>query len=210
MGPQHKNKMENNSKNWMYNIGVAIGVVGLLIFTVYLGLSWYTKHDVRIKVPTIVGKTISDAEAELSQLGLTVKIIDSVYNEKAEAFSIIEQIPAANEEVKPDRAIYVIINSGNKPKVKMPKLIDQSLTLSKAVIKNNGLVLGNVTYSYDEIGNNLVISQTINGREIAPGTLINKGTVIDLVVISNNKDQFPEADSLKVDDSNSPADDIGN
>ena len=202
--------MENNSKNWMYNIGAAIGVVGLLIFTVYLGLSWYTKHDVRIKVPTIVGKTISDAEAELSQLGLTVKIIDSVYNEKAEAFSIIEQIPAANEEVKPDRAIYVIINSGNKPKVKMPKLIDQSLTLSKAVIKNNGLVLGNVTYSYDEIGNNLVISQTINGREIAPGTLINKGTVIDLVVISNNKDQFPEADSLKVDDSNSATDDIGN
>lgn len=194
----------------MYNIGAAIGVVGLLIFTVYLGLSWYTKHDVRIKVPSIVGKTISDAEVELSHLGLTVKIIDSVYNDKAEAFSIIEQIPVANEEVKPDRAIYVIINSGNKPKVKMPKLIDQSLTLSKAVLKNNGLNLGNVTYSYDEIGNNLVISQTINGREISPGTLINKGTVIDLVVISNNKDQFPEADSLKVDDSNSPADDIGN
>lgn len=202
--------MENNSKNWMYNIGAAIGVVGLLIFTVYLGLSWYTKHDVRIKVPSIVGKTISDAEVELSHLGLTVKIIDSVYNEKAEAFSIIEQIPVANEEVKPDRAIYVIINSGNKPKVKMPKLIDQSLTLSKAVLKNNGLNLGNVTYSYDEIGNNLVISQTINGREISPGTLINKGTVIDLVVISNNKDQFPEADSLTVDDSNSPADNIGN
>jgi beta-lactam-binding protein with PASTA domain len=202
--------MENNSKNWMYNTGAAIGVVGLLIFTVYLGLSWYTKHDVRIKVPSIVGKTISDAEVELSHLGLTVKIIDSVYNEKAEAFSIIEQIPVANEEVKPDRAIYVIINSGNKPKVKMPKLIDQSLTLSKAVLKNNGLNLGNVTYSYDEIGNNLVISQTINGREISPGTLINKGTVIDLVVISNNKDQFPEADSLTVDDSNSPADNIGN
>jgi len=194
----------------MYNIVAAICVVGLLIFSVYLGLSWYTKHDVRIKVPTIIGKTISDAEAELSQLGLSVKIIDSVYNEKADAFSIIEQIPAANEEVKPDRAIYVIINSGNKPKVKMPKLIDQSLTLSKAVLKNNGLVLGNVSYSYDEIGNNLVISQTINGREIPPGSLISKGTVIDLVVISNNKEQFPESDSLNVNDQTSPSEDIGN
>jgi beta-lactam-binding protein with PASTA domain len=131
-----------------------------------------------------------------------------VYNETSEAFSIVEQIPAANEEVKPDRAIYVIINSGNKPKVKMPKLIDQSLTLSKAVLKNNGLVLGKVSYSYDEIGNNLVVSQTINGREIQPGTLINKGTVVDLVVISNNKDQFPEADSLNVE--NSTPEDIGN
>ncbi len=192
----------------MYNILAALGVVSVLIFTVYLGLGWYTKHDVRIKVPTLVGKTVSDAEAELSKLGLTVKVIDSVYNETSEAFSIVEQIPAANEEVKPDRAIYVIINSGNKPKVKMPKLIDQSLTLSKAVLKNNGLVLGKVSYSYDEIGNNLVVSQTINGREIQPGTLINKGTVVDLVVISNNKDQFPEADSLNVE--NSTPEDIGN
>lgn len=200
--------MDNNSKNWMYNILVALGVVSILIFTVYLGLGWYTKHDVRIKVPTLVGKTVSDAEAELSKLGLSVKVIDSVYNETSEAFSIVEQIPAANEEVKPDRAIYVVINSGNKPKVKMPKLIDQSLTLSKAVLKNNGLVLGNVSYSYDEIGNNLVVSQTINGREIQPGTLINKGTVVDLVVISNNKDQFPEVDSLK--NENSTPDDIGN
>ncbi len=200
--------MDNNSKNWMYNILAALGVVSVLIFTVYLGLGWYTKHDVRIKVPTLVGKTVSDAEAELSKLGLTVKVIDSVYNETSEAFSIVEQIPAANEEVKPDRAIYVIINSGNKPKVKMPKLIDQSLTLSKAVLKNNGLVLGKVSYSYDEIGNNLVVSQTINGREIQPGTLINKGTVVDLVVISNNKDQFPEADSLNVE--NSTPEDIGN
>ena len=192
----------------MYNILVALGVVSILIFTVYLGLGWYTKHDVRIKVPTLVGKTVSDAEAELSKLGLSVKVIDSVYNETSEAFSIVEQIPAANQEVKPDRAIYVVINSGNKPKVKMPKLIDQSLTLSKAVLKNNGLVLGNVSYSYDEIGNNLVVSQTINGREIQPGTLINKGTVVDLVVISNNKDQFPEVDSLK--NENSTPDDIGN
>jgi len=200
--------MENNSKNWMYNILAALGVVSILIFTVYLGLGWYTKHDVRIKVPSLLGKTVSDAEAELSKLGLSVKVIDSVYNETSEAFSIVEQIPSANEEVKPDRAIYVIINSGNKPKVKMPKLIDQSLTLSKAVLKNNGLELGKVSYSYDEIGNNLVVSQTINGREIAPGTLINKGTVVDLVVISNNKDQFPEVDSLK--NENSTPDDIGN
>jgi beta-lactam-binding protein with PASTA domain len=184
--------MENNTKNWLYNIGAAIGILSILIFCVYLGLGWYTKHNIKIKVPLLTGKTISDAESELKQLGLSLKIIDSVYNEKAEAFSIIEQIPAANEEVKPDRAIYVVINSGNKPKVKMPKLIDQSLTLSKAVIKNNGLILGNISYSYDEIGNNLVISQLVNGREIEPGTLLNKGTTIDLVVISNNKEQFPE------------------
>jgi hypothetical protein len=204
--------MDNNStKNWFYNIGAAIVVLGVLIFTVYLALGWYTKHDVKIPVPNVVGQTVSNAEIMMENEGLTVKIIDSVYNEKAEPFSIIEQIPAAGNEVKPGRAIYVVINSGNKPKIKMPKLVDQSLTLATAVLKNNGLVLGEISYSYDEIGNNLVISQKINGREIQPGTLLTKGTRIDLVIISNDKEKFPDAiDSTSSGDETPVPEDIGN
>ena len=204
--------MDNNStKNWFYNIGAALVVFGILIFTVYLALGWYTKHDVKIPVPNVVGQTVSNAEIMMQNEGLTVKIIDSVYNEKSEPFSIIEQIPAAGNEVKPGRAIYVVINSGNKPKIKMPKLVDQSLTLATAVLKNNGLVLGEISYSYDEIGNNLVISQKINGREIQPGTLLTKGTWIDLVIISNDKDKFPDAiDSTSSGDETPVPEDIGN
>ena len=204
--------MDNNStKNWFYNIGAALLVFGILIFTVYLALGWYTKHDVKISVPNVVGQTVSNAEIMMQNEGLTIKIIDSVYNEKALPFSIIEQIPAAGNEVKPGRAIYVVINSGNKPKIKMPKLVDQSLTLATAVLKNNGLILGEISYSFDEIGNNLVISQKINGREIEPGTLLTKGTRIDLVIISNDKDKFSDAiDSTSSGDEITVPEDIGN
>ena len=204
--------MDNNStKKWFYNIGAALVVFGILIFTVYLALGWYTKHDVKIPVPNVVGQTVSNAEIMMQNEGLTVKIIDSVYNEKAQPFSIIEQIPAAGNEVKPGRAIYVVINSGNKPKIKMPKLVDQSLTLATAVLKNNGLVLGEISYSFDEIGNNLVVSQKNNGREVAPGTLLTKGTKIDLVIISNDKDKFPDAiDSTSSGDETTVPEDIGN
>jgi len=201
----------NSTKNWFYNIGAALVVFGILIFTVYLALGWYTKHDVKIPVPNVVGQTVSNAEIMMQNEGLTVKIIDSVYNEKAEPFSIIEQIPAAGNEVKPGRAIYVVINSGNKPKIKMPKLVDQSLTLATAVLKNNGLILGEISYSFDEIGNNLVVSQKINGREVQPGTLLTKGTRIDLVIISNDKDKFPDAiDSTSSGDETPVPEDIGN
>ncbi len=204
--------MDNNStKNWLYNIGAALVVFGIVIFAVYLALGWYTKHDVKIPVPNVVGQTVSNAEIMMQNEGLTVKIIDSVYNEKALPFSIIEQIPAAGNEVKPGRAIYVVINSGNKPKIKMPKLVDQSLTLATAVLNNNGLILGEISFSFDEIGNNLVISQKINGREIEPGTLLTKGTRIDLVIISNDKDKFPDAiDSTSSGDEITVPEDIGN
>ena len=93
----------------------------------------------------------------------------------------------------------------------MPKLVDQSLTLATAVLKNNGLVLGKISYSFDEIGNNLVVSQKNNGREVAPGTLLTKGTKIDLVIISNDKDKFPDAiDSTSSGDETTVPEDIGN
>lgn len=204
--------MNNNIKNWLYNIGAALGILAVIIFSIYLILGWVTKHGEGIAVPKLVGADVQEATTLLSQNGLGIKIIDSVYNENAKPFTIVEQIPTAGNLVKSGRVIYVTINSGNKPKVKMPKLVDMSLTLSKAVIKNNGLVLGKITYTYDEIGNNLVVSQMINGHEIAPGTLLQKGTVIDLVVISNDKSTIQSGDSTSIQEEVNPEslDDIGN
>jgi len=77
-------------------------------------------------------------------------------------------------------------------------LVDQSLTLAKALIKNNGLELGNIYYEYDEIGNNLVTKQSINGMEVPAGKMITEGTRIDLVVVKNQSDEGANADSTAV------------
>ena len=77
-------------------------------------------------------------------------------------------------------------------------LVDQSLTLAKVLIKNNGLELGNIEYVYDEIGNNLVTKQSINGLEVPAGKMITKGTRIDLVVAKNQADDNENADSTAI------------
>ena len=179
-------------------IGLISGASALVLWGVFAGLGWYTNHNDYISVPNVSGMSFDEAQIRLEQAGLRSKIMDSVYNEKARAYTIVEQNQKASDMVKEDSTIYLVINTGNKPKIKAPNLVDMSLTLAKAVIKNRGLVLGNIEMAYDPIGNNLVLAQQYKGQVLKEGTLIPKGSIINLTVASTDKSQFPESDSTDI------------
>ncbi len=179
-------------------IGLVLGASALVLWGIFAGLAAYTHHNDYISVPDVSGMSFDEARIRLEQAGLLSNIMDSIYNEKALAYTIVEQNPKASDLVKEDRTIYLVINTGNKPKIKAPNLVDMSLTLAKAVIKNRGLELGKIEMAYDPIGNNLVLAQTFKGKELIEGTLIPKGSKVDLTVASTDKSQFPESDSTDI------------
>jgi beta-lactam-binding protein with PASTA domain len=183
------------NKNWLFNIGLGIVATGVFILLLFLWMNWFTNHNVAIQVPNITGMNMQEAIEKLDDEGLRYEIIDSVYIENVKRDAVTEQDPAAGSDVKPNRIIYLVVNALDKPKIKMPMLVDQSLTLAKVLIKNNGLELGNIEYTYDEIGNNLVTKQMINGVEIPAGKMITKSTRIDLLVIKNKADNDENTDS---------------
>jgi beta-lactam-binding protein with PASTA domain len=132
-----------------------------------------------------------------------------MYSEKLPAFSVVEQNPHIDMEVKPGRTIYLTINSGNKPKIKAPKLTDMSITLAKAVLKNRGFELGSISYTYDEIGNNLVVEQFYRGRALEAGTLLPKGSTIDLKVASTDRQYQSTTDSVGIINDEDVSDEFG-
>lgn len=182
-------------KNWLLNIALAALCSAVLIWLTFLFMNWYTRHGEAVEVPNLKGINAELAREKLDEAGLKCEVFDSVYSADFKRDAVTEQDPPALAQVKPGRIIYITVNSLAKPKVKMPKLVDQSLTLSKSVLKNSGLVLGEVTFKYDEIGNNLVIEQLYKGTPVYPGKMLEKGSVIDLVVATNRRTQS-EPDTL--------------
>jgi beta-lactam-binding protein with PASTA domain len=180
-------------KNWLYNIGLGGLFVAVMITAAYFGLDYYTRHGDGILVPNILKTKPFEAEEKLAALDLRMKIIDTVYMDKMKPGVIVEQLPAADEDVKSGRVIYVTVNATSRPRVGMPKLTDCSLNLAKALLKNAGLVLGNVSREYAEYGNNLVTSQRVGGRSIEAGEKVLKGTVVDITVIDS--EMSPNTDS---------------
>ena len=195
-----------SSKLFIINAIIAIAVLIVLYFSLILGLNSYTHHNEKITIPDFTNLTFKDAQELALSHHLKVKIVDTTYSEETERGLIAAQIPEMEAIVKENRTIYLTINSVNAEMINMPNFIGTSLRQATVDATIYGLNIGELSYVPD-IARNNVLEQKINGKNIAPGTKIEKGTYVDLVLgmgLSNEKVFIPllisktllEADSM--------------
>jgi beta-lactam-binding protein with PASTA domain len=125
--------------------------------------------------------TLEEVKEFLGSRNLRFEVNDSSFYLDKKPLSVLSQYPKPGTVVKEDRKIYLSINSQVPPEVKMPKLIDNSLKSAEMTLKSFGLQLGNISYRKD-LAQNAILDQLINGKPVKAGTLVKKGTKIDLVV----------------------------
>jgi len=168
-------------KSFFINLLVIIFIMLLLVFIFFGLLGKITKHDETEKVPNVLGKTYDEAKQVLEAAGLEAGIQDSVYIDTAKALEVMRQSPDADATVKSDRTIYLTINRAVPPQIEMPDLRGFSLKSAELYLQSLGLKLGDTTYVPD-IAKNAVKDQEYKGNPILPGTKINMGSRIDLVI----------------------------
>ncbi|PRY12800.1 beta-lactam-binding protein with PASTA domain [Pontibacter ummariensis] len=177
---------------------VAVLVVGFF----YVYLPYTTNHGESIPVPRIEGMQLSDAEELLEDQNLRYFINDSTYKPDLEPFVILTQDPAPGAEVKEDRKIYISVNMKNPPMIKMPKLVDGSVKNAELILKSYDLKRGKIT-KIPDLQENAVLKQLVNGREVQPGEMIPKGSVVDLQVgdgLGNTEFEVPDVVGQPVDE----------
>ena len=98
--------------------------------------------------------------------------------------------------MKKGRTVQLTTNAKNAKEVTMPLLVGYSMRQAKAELISRGLTLGRLIYVND-IATNNVLRQLYNSREIAAGTKIESGSVIDLMVGLNAEDNRTSPPDLK-------------
>jgi beta-lactam-binding protein with PASTA domain len=91
-------------------------------------------------------------------------------------------------KVKANRTIYLSMNAMNPDRVTMPTVTGVSLRQARAILETYGLYLGKISYKPDIAVNN-VLQQTLNDTIIIPGSLVIKGSYINLVLGRGLSDQ---------------------
>jgi beta-lactam-binding protein with PASTA domain len=155
----------------------------------------YTKHGETVNVPVFVKKQFTEINQIAESGNVQALIIDSIYSPDEKAGEIFKQEPEANELVKPGRPIYLYMYSMKPPEIEMPKLVDKSLRQATAMINSYGLKLNKVTESYGYC-QGCVLKQLFEGKPIAVGDKIKKGSKIDLVVGKEQVGFTGQGDSL--------------
>ena len=90
------------------------------------------------------------------------------------------------------------INATVPKKVTMPNLVGYSMRQAKAELSSRGLNLGKLIY-VDDIATNNVLKQQQRGKDVRPGSSVESGSDIDLVVGLNGmaKARFSKAKSSR-------------
>ena len=172
------------SKPFYKTLGGTIVIIALICIVLYwlffASLGWITGHGKELKVPAIAGKTLKESIQILESAGFDVEI-DSTYNPEKKALIVLDQQPEGGAAVKEGRTIFLTVNNQNPPSTSMPNLVNMSFRSAEMLLKSNKLILGD-TIMKPDMAQGAVLSQLVNGKEIAPGTKIAQGSTVSLVI----------------------------
>ena len=163
--------------NIIVGILLALGIFAVIL----LSLNLITGHGKAGTVPSVTGKNYEEAAKILKKAGFDVEIQDSVYVDTMKPLTVIKQLPDADEVVKSNRTVFLIISRAIPPLVEMPNLLGYSYRNAEMVLKNMDLKIGDTTFKPD-FARNAILEQHYNGAIITPGTHIRKGSTISLVL----------------------------
>ncbi len=91
------------------------------------------------------------------------------------------QEPEAGATVKEGRTIFITVNRKTPPSIQMPNLVNTSFRNALLTMQSYRLVMGDTTYRPD-VAAGAVLEQWVNGKQVAPGTLVPFGSRVDLVI----------------------------
>jgi eukaryotic-like serine/threonine-protein kinase len=136
----------------------------------------YTKHGHGITVPDITRMPLDEAASILESRGLRHELAAKRSNEAFPPDFVIDQTPNAGMIVKPNRKIYITINTTSTPTVVVPEVQDLSLRNATIQLQNSGLQVGNVTYESSRFRNSVLRQSIPSGRRVT------QNTTVDLIV----------------------------
>ncbi len=169
------------SRYFLRQLLMAMAVSVAIIWGVLKLLDLYTLHGRSIEVPLLEDYQKEDAIRLLESLDLRHAINDSIFDKQGEKGSIAAQDPAPGTEVKRNRTIYLTTVAVLPEMVPMPNLLDLSRRQAISLLETHGLQVGRLEYRPD-IARNAVLEQKYNEGAIEPGTMVEMGTAIDLVL----------------------------
>ncbi|MEN8224469.1 MAG: PASTA domain-containing protein [Bacteroidota bacterium] len=168
-------------KKFYLNVGLSIVLTVILFFIVLQFIKIYTNHGDTYVLPDFSGRTLQEIENENYYSLYEFIVIDSIFDSRNPKGSVVIQNPPAGSIIKEDRKVYVTLVAFSTEKVKMPDLIDLSLRQAVNSLRSKGLRINNLKYVKDFAGN-AILEQLYGEEMIETGTIIEKGSAIDLVV----------------------------
>jgi len=182
--------MSRITDNWIVrNLLKAVLLVIAIALTAAVVLGIITQHNREYVVPDFTNLSFEQAQQLAASSSLEVEIVDSVFARGSRRGVVFSQSPKEGAKVKKGRCIALTTTAMVAKKVMVPSLVGCSIRQAKAELLSRDLVMGHISYVPD-MATNIVLQQIFKGSDVVPGTEIEAGSPIDLVLGLNEEDNM--------------------
>ncbi|WP_295999976.1 Stk1 family PASTA domain-containing Ser/Thr kinase [uncultured Veillonella sp.] len=149
-----------------------------------------------VDVPNVVGKQVTVAKHILEDNHLRVSV-SGVSNPDVPAGQVISQSPEANEQVKEQRTVHLVVSKGVGD-ITMPDITGMTIDQARSRLKNLGLVIGKISAGTDDSKEDgVILMQSPSGD-----SKVTKGATVDVTVnrVKSKKVELPNLVGMTVKD----------
>lgn len=149
-----------------------------------------------VDVPNVVGKQVTVAKHILEDNHLRVSVSE-VSNPDVPAGQVISQSPEANEQVKEQRTVHLVVSKGVGD-ITMPDITGMTIDQARSRLKNLGLVIGKISAgTVDSKEDGVILMQSPPGD-----SKVTKGATVDVTVnrVKSKKVELPNLVGMTVKD----------
>lgn len=156
----------------------ALFLIGFLAYILVDGVIMpnYTRHGVSVRVPDVEGQPFERAVKRVRKRKLQVKRDVGRYNPRVDQNTVVDQNPPPNSDVKPGRRVYLTVNAGDVPRVRLPDLNGISIREAKNRVASLGLTIDSV--KADSVP--APYPNTVTRQHPEPGDSLRKGKGVAL------------------------------
>jgi len=166
------------TSKWFYYILGGTTALAILVGALanYVIMPEYTNYNEGVTVPDVTKISLDDAQSLLNDYGLRYEVLDRRANASYPANYIIDQSPQPLQLVKPNRKVYLTVNTEVRPKAVVPNVVDLSFRNARIQLENYGFTLGTTSYESSRFRN------TVLRQSLTPGDTVARGAAVNLVI----------------------------
>lgn len=142
-----------------------------------------------VTIPSFVGQTLTDANAEIERLKLSSAVVDHTTSDRYPQGVVIMQRPDSGAQVRQGRQVSFVISDGIIARL-MPDLRYQSMREVQLDLSRAHLQLGKVTYAKSEV----IPEGHVVSQNPAPLVSVHEGDAVSLVVSRGARMSIPVPD----------------
>ncbi|MGO9639863.1 MAG: PASTA domain-containing protein [Candidatus Acidiferrales bacterium] len=131
---------------WLLRVSLLVFVLAAAAFLSAVTAIRFAIRGREVEMPSVVGKSASEAKKDFESKQLDMKIVDRVFSEMP-VNEVIQQSPPAGEELKTGQEVHVVLSLGPQT-ISVPSVMGQSLHAAQIQLLQAGLQLGVVSTCY--------------------------------------------------------------